>query len=495
MDEKKLLEGFYSKLSLLHTLEGIFALLDWDQQVMLPPEASEDRGKQLAYVESLRHQKLTSPDFIRTVAELYQALDTLEWPDKVNVRETHRTIERQIKLPEKFVARKAIEFSASFDAWSKAMPKGDYAAVAPHLEKIVAINKEEAELVGYTGSPYNALLDVFEPGMTIEIAKPVLLRLGEALSQMLPEITRRFENTPALVGTFPEEKQYELCKRISLDLGFTMAEGRLDKSAHPFSTRAGNKDHRITVRYIDDFYLSAVYSVIHETGHSLYEMGLPERYLGTPMGTAVSLGIHESQSRFFENIIGRSRAFCSYLYNVASSLFPEAHSGLNADDLWMIANKVQPSLVRIEADEVSYSLHIVIRMLLEEKLISGELTVKDLPAAWDEMYEKYLGLRPKSPREGVMQDVHWYSGMLGYFPTYALGNIYGASMLGILNKDLPGWPADVKEGNFKTVLHWLRTHVHEKGMQLKATELIKEISGHDLDEKPFLFYLRGKFLE
>lgn len=488
------LETFYSHLRRIYTFGCISNLLDWDQKVTMPPEGGGDRAEQLELISTIMHEHLTAPTFLGLVDELGGRLDSLNEIDRVNVRETKRQLDRARKLPVEFVARRTRVSTISYQVWAEARAKNDWKAVAPHLKQIVALCREEAELLGYDEHPYDALFDGYEPGGRIAVVKPLLLRLGDALAKMLPTITERFRSAPEVQGDFPEDLQAKFDMKLAAACGYNFNRGRLDATHHPFQTTIGSRDFRITTHYYREDYLSSVYSVLHEAGHALYEAGLLEQHKGTPMGSAISLGIHESQSRLWENLIGRSQPFCNFIHRSLEEFFPSEHRKTSPEIIWRRANRVAPSLIRIEADEVTYSLHIIVRMLLEEQLMSGELGVDELPEAWNALYEKYLGLRPDDYADGVMQDVHWYGGSIGYFPTYALGNLYGAMMLRVIERDLPGVWNDVEHGNGAPILNWLQKNVHERGMKYKGPELIREITGEDLSEVPFVKYIEKKFL-
>ena len=283
-----------------------------------------------------------------------------------------------------------------------------------------------------------------------------------------------------------------MCERIAREIGFDFESGRLDKTAHPFMTSCGPRDFRITTRYFDDNFIPALYGSMHETGHALYEMGLPPDKAGTPLGEAVSLGIHESQSRMWENLVGRSREFTAYLSGILSEFFPG--QPLSPEELWGKTNRVCPSLIRVEADEVTYNQHIVIRMLLEEALITNELKVADLPGAWNDLYEKYLGVRPPDFKDGVMQDVHWYTGSMGYFPTYSLGNLFGAMMMRKAREAMPDLSDQIGRGEFAGLLGWLLENVHQHGMRFRSAELVERIAGAKPSAEPFVEYVKEKFL-
>ena len=493
MDKNQALNFYYKRSSELYKLSCIAALLGWDQQVNLPPGSVIDRADQLEYISLALHSKQTDPEFVDSINLLYDFIDTLPIKDQVNIRESKRIIDIQIKLPSDFVAQLAQAEAIAYDVWTKARPQNDFASVKPHLEKIVDLNKQKCDYLGYKENPYDVLLDLYEPGATAAVIKPLLLNLAEELRLLIPRIADLFGDIQELNGDFPKPQQQNLCKMIAQKLGFSFETGRLDIAPHPFMTSLGSKDFRITTRYNESNFLQAFYGVIHESGHALYELGLPVEHKGTPMGEAVSLGIHESQSRLWENLIGRSKEFCNYLSKELKDYFPDEASKLNSDVLWRYADRVSPTLIRVEADEVTYSQHIVIRMLLEEQLIKSELAVCDLPDAWNNMYEKYLGIRPTDNKDGVLQDVHWYSGAIGYFPTYALGNLYNSMMLESIKEAIPNINYQVMNGEFSDILRWLRENVHKHGMRYRGLELIKNITGKELSSEAFIRYLKNKF--
>jgi carboxypeptidase Taq len=383
--------------------------------------------------------------------------------------------------------------SELYTVWEAAKPKGDFAAVLPLLEKSFELARREAELVGYKDHPYDVLLDKYEPGASIKTLKPTLTALGDRLAVMIPQIIPMFAGCPELDGNFPIAQQAELGKKVVTDLGYDLTRGRIDTTAHPFMTTLGANDYRIATRFNEKTYLSGLSGNIHEAGHALYEQGLKPELAGTGLGKFISLGIHESQSRLYENLIGRSRPFCEYLYRTLAAYFPEEQARTNPETIWKQSNLVKPSLIRIDADEVTYSQHIIIRTLLEEEVISGKLAVKDLPGRWNEMYKQYLGVEPPHAGVGVMQDVHWYCGLVGYFPTYVLGNLYGAAMMEKVRQEMPNLDTDIANGEFKPLLGWLRTNVHQHGRRYSAEELIQRITGAPLSSGPFLRYLEGKF--
>lgn len=487
-----MLSKFYAHLDEIYRLSCIRGVLEWDQQVCLPPRGAAERADHLELMSKLLHQRLTDPEFIDIVNDLSTRPELSE-DDRINVAEIKRTVDRQGKLPESFVAERSRVTSIAYTEWTKARPENDFARVMPHLTRIIELCREETELVGYTEHPYDALLDSYEPHATLGQIKPLLLALGEELSTIVPMLVEQTREAKVTHGVFPETAQVALCTRVLKDVGYNFESGRLDKTHHPFQSSLGSEDIRLTTRYDETNYLSALFTALHEAGHAMYEDGLRKEFKGRPLGQAISLGVHESQSRFWENVIGRSPAFARYLYGLLAEFFPAEHRRTSWESIWREVNRVSPSLIRVEADEVTYSLHVVIRLLLEEALITGDLDVYDLPGAWGDMYERYLGVRPPTDADGVLQDVHWYGGMVGYFPTYALGNLYGALMMEALRKEIPDFESGIERGDFRPTHDWLRTNVHQHGMRYTGPELIRRIAGVELSAAPFIRYIKGKF--
>lgn len=486
-------EEFYTRLEELHRLSGALRLLRWDQAVNMPSGGAEGRAQQVECLSSLMHEKRCDPAFIAVVDELSEDIDALSDAERIDVQEIKRTLDRARRLPAEFIARGARLKSTSYSAWEAAKKADDFAMVKPFLTKIVELNREEADLVGYEEHPYDALLDVFEPHERLSSIKPLLENVAEELKSIVPAILDTQDALPAFSQVLPIERQHAIGTSVAELLGFSFSTGRIDTSAHPFESSIGKSDVRITTRYEEDNFLSSLYSTMHEVGHALYELGLPQDRLATPLGSSISLGIHESQSRFWENFVGRSQQFTGCIHRILNEIAPEVHATCSARDLWAAVNWIQPSLIRVEADEVTYSLHVVIRTLLEEQLITGDLSVDELPDAWNDLYQQYLGVSPSDDKNGVMQDVHWYQGAIGYFPTYVLGNFYAAMFLEQLEKDVPSFWQDIDQGNCATGLNWLRTNIHTHGKRYRAAELVQRVVGRPLEIEPFLRYLRNKF--
>lgn len=490
---KELYQDVYPVLDEVYRLDCIQALLNWDQQVWMPQRSAPDRAEQIELINCLRHKRMTDPKFIELVNELNTELTSFETDDAVNLREVQRSITRSAKLSEDFVARKSRTVALAYSAWTQARAANDFKQMIPHLEELFTLAREEAERVGYEDKPYDALLDAFEPYATLKEVKPLLLGLADSLAKLIPDLTRKTANHAEVSGQYREDLQVQLCKKIAQDIGYRFEAGRLDKTHHPFMTNLGPNDLRITSRFEPTNYLSAIFTTLHEGGHALYEDGLEKTQKGRPCGQYVSLGIHESQSRLYENSIGRSKPFAVYLHRTLGEFFPDEQQRTSPQLIWESMNKVTPTLIRVEADEVTYSLHIVIRLLLEEALVHGELQIADLPGAWGDLYEKYLGIRPPNDQDGVLQDVHWFGGHIGYFSTYAIGNLFSAMMLEAIRKQIPDLDAKIEQGDFLPLLTWLRENIHHHGMRFRSLDLVRRATGVELSAEPFVRYLKDKF--
>lgn len=478
-------EKFYDSLREVSHLDGISALLDWDQQVYMPKGGGDNRSAQLELIALLRHERITDPKLKEASQELLQDSSATE-DDRVNAKGILRVIDRETKLPASFVAEKSRASSEAFQCWLDAKPKKNFKLVESQLKKIIELSKLEISLVGYEEHPYDALLDQYEWGGRVSWVYPALQHLSNELIPIVQSLSEKTKSWNEDGFSMPIGEQHLLNEKIMHAMGMQEASSRLDKSAHPFCTTIGANDYRITTRFDEKNFLAALLSTLHETGHSLYEAGLPLKWRGTPCGAAVSLGVHESQSRFYENMIGRSKEFSRYLSNTINNK-------TDSNTFWQALNKVSPSLIRVEADEVSYSLHVLLRLELEMELISGNLNVSDLPCAWNEKYKRYLGITPSHDGEGVLQDVHWYSGAIGYFSTYVLGNIYSGMFLERILKEMPDMYEQIEEGDFTRISSWLLKHVHSQGQRYEPRELIEKISNNKISAEPFVKYIKSKF--
>ncbi len=492
----------YEKLSKrskeLAYLGSAMAVLDWDQRTQIPPKGHAHRVNQLASLAGMRHKMMTDPLVGVWLAEIEGSamIHDPESVEAVNVREWRRAYDRATKIPEKLAVELARAGAEGQAVWERARPMNDWPLFRPYLEKIVSLKREEAEAVGYAQEPYDALLDVYEQGETAKNLEPIFKRL----SAQLVDLIRRIQGSPkqadvsAVHGHFSLEDQRSFALDVARQIGYDLDAGRLDVSAHPFTTGIGPGDVRITTRYSDDYFNEAFFAVIHEAGHAIYHQGLPLEHWGAPICRPISLGVNESQSRMWENMVARSKAFWERFYPIAQSRFASL-TKVPFEAFLLGINEVKPSLIRVEADEVTYNLHILLRFELEVALIRGDIQVYDLPAAWNRKMNEYLGLIPPDYSQGVMQDVHWSSGSIGYFPTYTLGNLYAAQFLNRAKQDLGELDSSISSGQFEGLLNWLRKNIHSKGSTYRPRELLTRVTGENLEPQFLIDYLEIKYGE
>jgi carboxypeptidase Taq len=494
-------ESYSSLLGLLKdaaTLESAVSLLGWDQETMMPPHGAELRAEQLSLLSGYLHRARTDP----RVGELLEASEADEAvrgssEATANLREVRRGYERAVRLPESLVREMAQTFSRSMEAWKDARSRSDFAFFAPWLEKVVDLNRAKAECLGATNpvESYDALLDEYEPGARSAEIESVFAALRADLVPLIAEIAAS-SHRPTRVTQgirIPTAHQEELNRRVSAALGFDEEAGRLDTSTHPFCSSIGPGDTRMTTRYREDDFADSLSSTMHEAGHSLYEQGLPkDRFWGQPLAEATSLAIHESQSRLWENQVGRSRAFWDWALPEAREVFGPAADTFTAEAVYGAVNIVEPGLIRVESDEATYNLHIMLRFDLERALLSGDLPIRDLPGAWNDRIRADLGIEVPDDRRGCLQDVHWSMGAIGYFPTYSLGNLYAAQLWDTVATELTDIDELVRAGNFQPLLSWLRQNIHQHGRRFSARDLGERVTGKKLDHQPLIRYLRGK---
>ena len=469
------------------------ALLDWDQNVHMPPKSEPYRSRQLATLASQSFEMLTSPTYGRNLRKLLNAKSLTE-DQMSNIRLSWEDYNDAIKFTSEFVEELSVIKSEGFNAWSAAKKQKDFSLFAPALKKMIDIKRREAKIIGYDEHPYDALLDEYEKGMTVKVLDPFFESVRALLLPMLEKIKDADQIDNSFMSrSFSKEKQFDFGLEVLKIMNFDLDAGRQDYSEHPFCTAFSSTDVRITTRYVKDDFQSMLWSSLHEGGHGLYEQGLPEGQYGLPLGTATSLGIHESQSRLWENCVGRSIAFWIYLFWPLKEKFPEELSEVTVLDFYKGINKVEPSLIRIDGDELTYHLHIMIRYEIEKRLIEGSLEVEDLPAYWNEMYEKYLGIRPNDDSDGVMQDVHWSCGLFGYFPTYTLGSFYAAQFYACAKREIPDLELEIANGQTSSLLNWLREKIHFHGRKYTSEELCKKVTGEGLNPEVFFEYAKNKF--
>ncbi len=477
-------------------LESISALLNWDERTLLPPAAGAYRAEQVTHVSNLIHRRKTDPqfgDWLEQLSESELAADPHS-DTGATIRELRREYMKQCKMPERLVAELARASVLGQQAWVTARQNNDYSAFQPHLETTLRLKREQADAIGYEQSPYDVLLDDFEPDATSKQIDAVLEGLREQLVPLVASITSssRRPNREILRRHFPQAAQEKFGRAAAEKIGFSFERGRLDVTHHPFCSTMGPHDVRITTRYDEQFFPTAFFGILHEAGHGIYEQGLREDQFGLPPGSYLSLGVHESQSRMWENFVGRSRSFWQHFFPAAQQAFPEALGDVKLDDFYFAVNDVQPSLIRVEADEATYNLHIIIRFQLEQALIRGDLAVTDLPEAWNARYREYLGITPPNDADGVLQDIHWSAGLIGYFPTYSLGNLMAAQLFECADRELGGLADAFARGEFEGLLEWLRDKVHRVGRSWNAGELIEQITGEPLSHEALVRHLRNK---
>jgi carboxypeptidase Taq len=476
-------------------LESTMALLEWDEHTGLPEQASEYRAQQLMLLSGLVHQRRTDPrmrEWLDDCASSHEGGEPNS-PVSACIRCIRRDYERHVRLPESLVKEIAHATSMGQQVWVKAKRENDFASFAPRLHDIVRLRREEAALLTDGESPlYDALLDQYEEGAESGTVRKVFADLRESLVPLIQSAVQGSSSHPSFQdGEFDVDSQREFSRWVAEKIGFDFSRGRLDETEHPFCTTLGPHDHRILTRYHSDSFSSGLLGVLHEAGHGMYEQGFDMDWFGTPIASAASLGVHESQSRLWENLVGLSEPFWEWCLPTARKWFPQLNS-LTGDRAVTDLNRVRRSLIRIEADEVTYNLHILIRFELELELIENQLEAQDLPVAWGDKYQAYLGIRPGTDTEGVLQDVHWSAGLIGYFPTYTLGNIYSAQLFEAADRDLGGVDALVRQGEFRPLLEWLRKHIHGYGRRYEPMALIERATGQPISSVPLVKHLQRK---
>ncbi len=488
-----LYEKFHRLRSNISDLAYTHAVLNWDMEIYMPRGGSDFRSQQIATIAGMVHDLSTSNEMGELLHKL--AADTsLSFIERRNVQESMRLYERERKLDNDFVKRLSQSISQSYKAWMEAREKNDYKVFAPLLKDVFELSKEKASRYGYTGHPYDALMDEYEPGMSTTRVDEVFTQVKPQLSAFLDKIKHSSPPDMSILnGHFDMKAQEELCKVLATGLGFDWNCGRLDISEHPFTTSFNARDVRITTRYKENNLLESIWGVIHEVGHGLYEQGLPVEQYGLPCGEPVSLSIHESQSRLWENNVGKSLAYIETYWSEFQHAFPDAFKGKSAKEFFKALNKVEPNLIRTDSDEVTYHFHILLRYEIEKGLIEGSMEVNDLEEIWNSKIKEYLGLDVPSPKVGVLQDIHWSHGSIGYFPTYSLGTFYASQFYHFAEKAIPDLQKNIEQKNFAPLLSWLRTNIHSLGHQYDSEDLCEKVCGEKLNYKYFDQYIHKKF--
>ena len=469
------------------------AVLDWDQQCYMPHGGAAARAEHVGVLSKLAHESVISDETQRALEAVEKEVDP-NTVDGASVRLTRRGLDMQAKLPGEFVAEKARASALAHESWVKARKANDFAAFLPTMEKMVEIARQEAEYLGYQDHIYDALTDKYEEGATKKFWDGMFDQIRQPLTELVAEISKKPEpSTSFLTGEWDESKQREFSLKLMEAIGFDMERGRLDVAAHPFCTNFSIGDVRLTTRF-QEFLPTSIFGTLHEAGHGMYEQGSPMEWDRLPVAGGVSLGFHESQSRTWENIVGRSKAFWKFFYPQLQQTLPQFQS-ISMDDFYRSVNSVKPSLIRVEADEVTYNLHILIRFELECEMLDGSLAVKDLPSAWNAKYEKYLGITPPDDKDGCMQDVHWSAALMGYFPTYSMGNILSYQIWSELEKSVGDTNALMEKGEFKPILDWLIENMYQYGQRYQPQVLLQKLCGGGLDAQPYLNGMTKKYSE
>ncbi|WP_047150490.1 carboxypeptidase M32 [Aneurinibacillus tyrosinisolvens] len=475
------------------------AVLSWDLATGAPAKGKAQRSEVIGMLSTELFKMGIAPEmkaFIDALSEseTYEKLDAVT---RASVRECKKEYERNKSIPPELYREYIILASKAETAWEGARRDDNFDAFRPYLEKIIDYTNQFIDIWGYEGHRYNTLLDQYEPDITVGVLDPLFTDLRKKSVSLLETVEGRGKKTDTsfLEKLFPAADQRKFSERVLRKIGYDFAAGRLDESAHPFSTGLNRGDVRVTTRFHENDFRTAIFGSIHEAGHAMYEQNIAEELAGTPLLDGASMGIHESQSRFWENMIGRSRAFWEYFYKDAVEFFPQQVDGISVSGFYRAVNQVKPSLIRVEADELTYNLHIMLRYELEKALISGNLTVAELPAAWNEKMKEYLGVVPDNNAHGVLQDVHWPSGAFGYFPSYSLGNIYAAQLEAALRKELPEYEEAVARGEFAAIKGWLTEKVHRHGKMLTPAEIIRSVTGESINVDYLVRYLEKKYTD
>ena len=471
------------------------AVLHWDKEVYMPKQGGNSRAFQLSVLEGIAHEKFTDPAFGTALDKLLND-SSLDQEQLINLERTREDFVKATKLDKAFVEKSTRIISKAFQAWQQARNENNFELFTPLLSQIVDLKREEADKLGYENHPYNALLDHYEPGITVKVLDP----LFKDVSRKLLPLVRRISNAEQVDSAFlsrnyEEELQWNFTMDVLRRLNYDFESGRQDRSPHPFTIGIAPGDVRITTRSKADDFGYMLWSSIHECGHALYEQGLPTEHWGTPLGSAASLSIHESQSRFWENHIGRFKSFWVFNYPKLKATFPQALANIDLGAFYRGINKVRPGFIRTESDELHYHFHVMIRYEIEKELMDGSLHVVNLAERWNEAYKAYLGLEVESDKMGVLQDIHWAHGSIGYFPTYSLGSFYASQFYDAAEKSIPNMKDKICQGHYEEILLWLREMIHLRGRKYKSQALCEIVTGEKLSLGSFLNYVKNKYGE
>ncbi|MCE7913546.1 MAG: carboxypeptidase M32 [Nitrosomonas sp. PRO4] len=497
MTIKKHYQCLAQRLEEIARLNGIMNTLGWDQEVMMPIGASEARAKQIATLAGVIHERATDPALGDCLSALKDGISELGEIERCNIREAQRSYELETRVPKRLVQELAELSSRGHGIWVAARQENKFADFAPVIKRFLKLKIEWAQCVSPDLLPYDANIDLFERGTTMATITPIFERLKDELIPLIHIIQHHTHqpDTSFLQGHFALNKQEALAQKISRDMGFNFEQGRIDVSVHPFCGGSHPTDVRITTRYKTSNFVESLYSVIHETGHALYEQGRPHEMGDLPVSESLTMGLHESQSLFWERMIAQGKPFCLYYFEIIRAFFPDSFKSVNADLFYRAINVCKPDFIRVEADEITYPLHIILRYEIEKGLFENSLQVNDLPHIWNELIRKYLGIQPPSDRLGVLQDSHWSGGAFGYFPSYTLGAMYACQFYKTLLSEQPDTEKNIAEGNFLPIKTWLNEKIHRQGKLYTTEELVRRVTGEMLAPSYFIDYLKKKYGE
>lgn len=491
-------QNLVQKLEEIAHLNGVMSTLGWDQEVMMPAGAGEARAKQMAALAGVIHERMTDPALGDCLNELKEKnSDRLGEVERCNIREALHSYELETKVPKRLVQELAELSSRGQGIWVMARKENKFSDFAPVLKRFLALKTEWAQRVSPDLNPYDANIDLFERGTTMDMITPIFERLKQELIPLIEAIQNHPQqpDTSFLQGRFALDKQEALARKISQDIGFNIQQGRIDVSVHPFCGGSHPTDVRITTRYKDSDFIESLYSVIHETGHALYEQGRPHELGDVPASESLTMGIHESQSLFWERMVAQGKPFCSHYFDTIRATFPDNLQSANVDSFYRAINTCKPGFIRVEADEVTYPLHVILRYEIEKGLFDDSMRVEDLPAIWNELMRKYLGITPPTDTLGVLQDSHWSGGAFGYFPSYTLGAIYACQFYTVLLSEQPEMEMNIATGNFAPIKRWLNEKIHRQGRLYTPQELVQRVTGEVLSPDHFIDYLTTKYSE
>lgn len=492
MNTAALYERYKTKMQKIADVKYAAAVLQWDQETYLPSAGNDFRGQQIATLSEMAHEMFTAEETGNLLQELVQK-DGLSDTEKRNVELSLEDYLKNKKLSSGFVRQLSEAINKSFHAWIQARKESSFTAFEEPLDKLLQLKKQEADMLGYAAHPYDALLNDYDKGLTISEVEKLFAGLIPALSEILSKINHQAPvDNSFLKQFFDKDSQWKFGLEILNRIHFDQKAGRQDISEHPFTTNFNSRDVRITTRIDEHDFGNMTWSCLHEGGHALYEQGLPADQYGLPLGEYCSISIHESQSRIWENCVGRSLAFWQHHYALVHQYFPKQFHDISVEKFVAGVNKIEPSLIRTEADEVTYHFHVMIRCEIEKKLIEGSLATKDIPAYWNELYFKYLGIKVPDDKQGCLQDVHWSHGSFGYFATYSLGSLYAAQLYDAAKQQIPGLESAIARGDNMLLLQWLRKNVHAYGRYYNSSDLCQHATGGELDSKYFISYINQK---